>query len=840
MALNPLMNGAANLNPIHPLTLDTFNQKYGAIDDLSRYDSLSKETRVTGRIPNILNRMQISELLAPRTAILIKNNLHDAPFIRVLISNLLTDLRQDQLISDACFTKLHEKWNAGSHESVLETVFSVLLYARVASLHRISNPDPLFQFESPLSYSNKIIKLNDHQLQNELQKLEQQNQVRTLSKLFITASVKPGITEVNRNQILSLVLALRENNLPLFKEKLIQFTEALPAEMAHIERLNWQDLNRTLKELPPELFFKETYNRLATEQYLSNTVRSITALNDTLRMTSGDTLRTSVAKCKQAYNGSIYLLRDFKNLPSCSLTRFHQLIGHMKTEWQKTNTIITRATGQLAHQFCSCQAELNPSQNGLADWPYQSTALIQLTPAQIAAIHTTPAPHIIAPPTRQANHEKNIAVIGCDWGGGHREVARGITNNLAKLGYHTTSIDLPKVLISEDSVHNFFLTRLFNQDWTVSSLFNGLLKEKAFATINLLREKSKGAPDPEQHQRKLMLTLNELLRTNPNMVVTTYSADNEVIFDACELLGIPCLHISTDIDTSVETRTAPRTSRHMKMSIAFDHPDMVQRIDSVTTPEQRVIGGPPVRHEFTIPRTRADAIRFKQEWGINTNKKVVVVSNGKNGAQSVYPELLAKRYANTNPADIPIHLIVLCGADNQKFLNKLERDVQSKTNMPMSLYTSVPGEKMEELMTMAAYGGCLVGKAGGGTLFEATTRGTRLLIDNVRSNVLSQGFVHAVITIFEALLRAFGYNDQLPWEEINTEFGIENNFADVFSSEEEFMAKLDQMLVHDAPAQMPFPIRNCEQVLSQTISTMIASAETDIEMIRTRQQLAQA
>ena len=759
------------------------------------------------------------------------------------MSNLLFELRYSRTIGEQCFQKLHRDLNNYTIEEVLTPLYSVLLYAKLAEAHAQSSNNPLFQFTSSEEYSNRLIQLNTYQLHAEAKKLESSFQSKQLASLLLNFRLREGIDQATIARTTELAARL-EQSTPLsaqvqseFKRELTGYLQSMPPTLSRFEQLYLQGLLREVLSTRPDQLIPKLYSILATEEHLKRSIRSVRALNQTLQTSSAEDLRNSIAKCKRAYNGSVYLLRDFKNLPSLSPIRFYQLVGQMKTEWQKTNEIITRATGQLAHRLCSCQAALPPIQQRLAEWPFHSNSLINLTPEQINAIHDPVSPVNVAAAIRNANHQKAVAVIGCDWGGGHLAATSSIVGNLAKLGYHSHTIDLPKVLVSEDPVRNNCLTRWLGKEWDVSWLFNNLLKEKAYACINFLRGRSNGAPDPKVHQKKLTLTLNQLLTSAPDMVITTYSADNEVIFDACELLGIPCLHYTTDIDTSVETRTTPRESRHMKMAIAFNDPSMLARVGTTARPDQIVIGGPLVSHEFTTPRTRNDAVRLKQEWRIDANKKVVVISSGKNGGYSKYPEMLAKRYAQTNPQDIPIHLVVLCGANNEKFLNKLQRDVLPTTNLPISLFTSVPEEKMEELLTMAAHGGCLSGKSGGGTLFRAITRGTRLLIDNVKPGFSFQGATSTLIAIFEWILRMLGHKSQLPWEEINMTFAKANHFADSFNREEEFLGKLDQILAHDAPAQMPFEVKNCETALEQTVASMIAAAENDIAIARIRREL---
>lgn len=836
MAL-PHKTAISFLDRQHPITLDGFNRVYGAETDSSRYENLKSDRQATGPLVTLLNQLQIGELIPARTAILIKNNLHDTPFVKASLTNLLFDLRSRLVLSENFFQRLHFQINGNAFEAVLSSLYAVLLYSKLAEAHDLATLNSAFHFQSSQDYSDRLIELNSFQQRQEFKKLEKQFQKKKLEQLLLKLTSHEGIDPTIPGGSTALFVHLHKSSPAVFKEELTRYLETLSTSASPFEQLNIGELLKEVRETAPEQIIGQSYASLATEEHLKQCVRSINILSQTLELSSRDELIASMPKCKSAYNGSLYLLHDFKNLPPISPTRFHQRTGQLKTQWEKINNTITRATGQPAHQLCSCQTALSPSQNGLAEWPHHSKSLIQLTPAEIGAINTPASPTLINPMTRQQNQQKIIAVIGCHWGGGHSAVTQGVISNLAKFGYHTHTIDLPKVLVSEDPVRNFFLTRWLGKDWTVDFLFNSLLRKKAHACINFLRSLSRGGPDPEGHQRKLTLTLNQLLTSNPDMVITTYSAHNEPIFDACRLLGIPCLHISTDIDTSVETRTAPRETSHEKMMIAFDDPDMIRRVETTTRPDQLVIGGPPVRHEFTIPRTREDAIYLKQQWGIDPKKKVIVIANGKNGTHSRYPKILAKRYANIDPQDIPFHLVVLCGSNNRSFLNELEQNVIPSTNLPMSLFTSVPGQQMEEMITMAAHGGCVVGKAGGSTLFESIARGTRMLIDNTEPPIFSMGITHAIFFIFEWILRKFGYKDQLPWEEINATFALGNGFADSFRTEDEFLNKLDRLTDHEDPAPMPFIVRNCEEVLLQTVSSMLFAAETDRDMVRIRQKI---
>lgn len=820
--------------------LDIFNDDIGASKDLARFENLKSHVRMTGPVVNYINLLQIESFIPARVALLIKNNLNDQPFIKNTISSLLFDFREKDIISQECFHYLHEKLNRGSLEDLFQCLHMVMLYARIADHHNQTQRDPAFHFEPSSSYSQKLIRLSPHAMKTEWKKLQKQRQIDFLTN-WLTAFGReqkcPARVTPRLHPLITLLEANKETDFKQqFLSLLIDLQNSL--ETTAIEKICWKELQDALQPIPDEQFVNQLYQLIATEEYYRNCIQKVQRLEDQLRAAPHAELANIADKCKKAYNGSVFVLQDQKNLPSCSPTRFSLFVGRMRNQWQKISNIYCRACPQISHRMCSCQAEASPTQNRLVEWPFNTKPLVRFTQKELDQLNA-PNPSI-NPASFHTNQENTIAIIGCDWGGGHQEVSRGLALHMAKLGYHPVTINLPEVLISEDPIRNFFLTKWLGKEWSVGSMFNGLLKAKAFAMINFLRSFTQGAPDPEAHQRKLLMTVQQLLKINPKQVFTTYSADNEVIIEACQLLGIPCLHIATDIDTSIETRDTPPNTDHFKMGIAFNEPGMIDKIKNATRLDQRVILGPPVRHHFTLHHSPEDVLRFKQKWGIDANKKVIVISNGKNGVNSPYPEILAKRYAGMNLRDIPIHLVVLCGKGNKEFFDYLEQNVVNKTAIPISLIKeALNGEEMGELMAMASQGGMFIGKAGGGTIFEAASQGTRLLIDNVRAGACSQGVVHFLVTCVEWLLRKCGYKSQLPWEKINSDFAVNHHFADIFKSEEEFLSKFERLLSHRTPANLGLEIKNIENEIRDVTSEMIHRADNDIAIRHIRERIAQ-
>ena len=335
---------------------------------------------------------------------------------------------------------------------------------------------------------------------------------------------------------------------------------------------------------------------------------------------------------------------------------------------------------------------------------------------------------------------------------------------------------------------------------------------------------------------ELNLVMQHLLKLNPDSVITAYSDHNEAIIQACKILGIPCIDIATNMDHAVESRDGPPDYSHFKIALPFDAPETIETVSKTTIAEQRFISGPPVRHPFTQKRGASDVQRFKEKWGIETNKKVVVISSGKNGAFSPYAQILAEKYEKIDPKEIPIHLVVICGGGNETFKQHLERNVMPHTKLPMTVALSYKEEQMEELMAMASYGGALVGKAGGATIFETFAKGTRILVDNVPPGWFSQGAFHFLITLLDKVLRVFGFEKQLYWEKANMKFAIKHGLAQSFKEEKEFLPSLEKILNNNnLPVPLNIEVKNIEETIPTTLRQMLAQTKASPESRRARE-----
>lgn len=815
----------------HPV-LSAFNEEFGTESDLSRYENIRSNNRATSEEAFYLNQLQMDSYIPTRLALLLKNNLHDSPFITFTTRSILYTLNQQQKIGNACFNFLHEKVNAGDFLTVFKYLYILMLYSKIAEQHDAQVADPAFRFVSPARYSDKLIKCQTHVLQKEEQNLQEQFRKQFLRQSLTEIASRPNCPIRAQQEIFQLIATIDSSDYDQFRSKFLIFLEKLQ-NAPELEAICWKEFQEILSPFTGKSFFEQTYLRLKTERYYKNCLARVVTLKQSLENTNNPDLQTISEQCKKAYNGCIYLLGDNKNMAACSPMRFAALTGKMRTELLMINNVFNRAQQQFSHRLCNCQVQTPSNQNELAEWPFNTHTLLN----NIPPAPPVPMESVRDPSAYRGNQNNTIAIFGCEWGGGHKAIAGSAVNYLTAEGYHPVTINLPEVLISEDPIRNLFITRWLGKKWSVETLCNGLAAHKAYSITNLLRKYGESPPDPAQEERMLKLVLEHLLKINPQAVMITYNAHNETVIKACKILGIPCIHISSDIDTSVTTRSSPPDYDHFKMSIPFNEKKCIDPTLQVVRPDQRFVSGPPVRHEFTLPRTAADICQLKQKWGIGQDKKVIVMTNGANGSSSPFAiEELMKKYAHSRQEDIPIHLVVLCGKDNHNFKNYLEQQVMPNTKIPMHVELLIPPDKMEEALSMAAFGGGVVGKCGGGTLFECYVRGTRILVDNVKAGWFSQGYRHFFITLLSTILKKIGIPNQLPWEKINSQDAIEKGLADTFKEEKEFIPKLEQMLNNDGlPVRLDVEVKNFRTELMRNLHEMIVKANVHLDTRRSHE-----
>jgi hypothetical protein len=108
------------LRPPINAVLHHFNNEFGIERDLSRYETIKSSARFSSRSNSYINQLQIDQFILRETALLIKNNFHDIPFITFVTRSLIYDLKQQGKIGVKSFQLLHTK----IEEKILKRCFS--------------------------------------------------------------------------------------------------------------------------------------------------------------------------------------------------------------------------------------------------------------------------------------------------------------------------------------------------------------------------------------------------------------------------------------------------------------------------------------------------------------------------------------------------------------------------------------------------------------------------------------------------------------------------------------------------------------------------------------------
>jgi UDP-N-acetylglucosamine:LPS N-acetylglucosamine transferase len=781
------------------LTVDPSNLDKRDEEDFRRYyDAVVSETPVSSpklaKIVDQLNGLECEGFIPSKTAIFLKNNLHDSVFVASLLTKLVINLHENKIINSTVKAHLLSKIDSGEFSDVVQFLYACML---------IPDEDKsMAQDELTLYSEGELSKYVEHR--------EQLRSREYLKSKLLHLGGKLSAEDRER-YVAPLIEAINANNPKQFKADFLVFVHFLAGKQDNeIQKYCFEDILETFKGVPEKGFFRAAHQAFRTQDFYGSyvaRVRDLTRSLQTADLASQDAheLTHLFEKCQRAFHNTVCALADFKNMPCASKTAYCLVYGQLSGEWLKVNQLFQAHK----HALCRCHA----SGHAKPVWPlYKPDFFFNLSPS-----------------SSPRDMGESVAIIGCDWGNGHRAAAQNTARIYEKMGYHPVSVNLPtEVLADEDPVRKVlgWASPVCNVGWLV----NGLARNGAFRVYNMLRGNPKPAdPSPETVKK----VVQHLLKINPSMIVSTYSAHNESLIRAGEILGRPVMHINTDVDAKIETRDKPPTYPHFKMAIAFPDKDQVEQlVDRTVTREQLVVSGPPVKEIDDQDRTLEDVHRMKDKWGIPRNKKLVFVTSGGNGGNSPYVEMLVKKYAGKKPEEIPFHLVVLCGRDNAKFRDYITTKLCPKTGIKIDAYTSVPPEDMEELMTMASYGGCVIGKAGGMTLFELTKRGARILIDDMPSGLLSGSVGHFFLGLLDRILGLFGVKSKLPWEAVNQKFACDQGLAQIIHNENEFNAAFDQALSHSEPVKLTVDAPKFNEVMPGIITEMQEKARRDRELSR--------
>jgi len=566
--------------------------------------------------------------------------------------------------------------------------------------------------------------------------------------------------------------ALEDQDALRLEEALKSILEELPTEPHSILGIYHQEMQNMLLPLKGNAFLKGFIKMLNAEAFYGAFISSLCNFGD-----------CSIEKCDLAYQRTISILRSphSKNLAP---TRFSWIIGQARKEWSR----ISRIVG--GHKYCGCHSV----DQSHSQWPKDRQCLTVID--QIAA-----------------HPDKRFALVGCDWGGGHKSAVRAAGNIIAeKLNGEVYTIDLPNHVLppSQDRVRNSILGKIGVCN-SVSEFTNTLARHKAVALTNFLRG-APSAPDPTLGGEQLPFVLRRFLELQPDFVLTSYNMHNESIITAAKILKIPCLHIPTDIRDPINTRGKPRDYTYFKMGFPINEA-LDLRVSRVTQ-QQSVILGLPVRSEL-LNRIKGleELAQLKGKWNVPLDKRVVLIMGGENGVPSSVPSLLSTLYKNKDPN---IQVFVLCGR------NEVTRGRIASLKIPFLRALGFQEvANMRELYAMASLGGLLISKSGGGTVAEALHMGVPLMIDAMPTPILGFGFKHMIFGILNWAAEKAGAARELPWERANGSFMIEKGMASRFHDDKEFRNQFGIWIKRDLKKIYEYEGPDFSETLPKTVLEML-------------------
>ncbi len=727
----------------------------------------------------LLNALECEGYVPPKVAAFLKNNLQDRSFAASLLTKTIEHLGERGMISLRMKNHLFDKIQKDDFGYVIQILYGCMI---------LPNPKSEIDQEELIVYTRA-------ELANVISHREQVRCRELLKSKILTLS--HGLKQQEKEQyVSSLIEALESNDPKKFKAHFPDFLDYLKNKQTHpIRKYCFEDLKETCLQMSSKDFFLSLFQAFQAQEFYGGYLAQVRCLTGALQQASLSSLPSReleaiLEKCKVAYQNMLYITADFKNMPCISKTAFSYTYGELRSEWMKIN----RLFASHKHLFCDCHASGHPK----AVWPlYDANKIF----CQVESSES------------MVNQGESVAVLGCDWGNGHRSASQNITKICEKAGYHPISVNVPtEILADEDPV-----SKLLGSKKNVGWLTNGLAYHGAFRILNFLKKIASPKPPEESTVKKVV---QHFLRIRPSFLISSYSRHNEEFIKAAEILGLPLLHVSTDIDVTVETRKEPPSYPHFKMTLPFGDEEIKNKVAGKTVREsQLVLTGPPVKAADDQDRTKEEILVLKRKWGIPEHKKVVIVTNGGNGSLSSYPEMLVKKYAKMKPEEVPFHLIVLCGKNKTAQQEYLMTKVAPKATFKMDPYTFVPPEQMEELISMASLGGCVIGKAGGMTLFELLKHGTRILVDEIPHKASKGGPAHFFLTLLNKILYFFRIPNKLSWEEFNQDYASRLGLAEKVRNQKEFYSAFEKVLGYCEPVRM-HPSPKFTEELPRVIETM--------------------
>ncbi len=330
--------------------------------------------------------------------------------------------------------------------------------------------------------------------------------------------------------------------------------------------------------------------------------------------------------------------------------------------------------------------------------------------------------------TYKESSKQTLLVFTCGGGRGHLNAAKAI-GEYTKGKYHIQVANtLEETLASTDIFKRMLLN--FSQE----RLYNYLLRNEAFEWIKVLTSVGPFFLMLQQESIEKAIRL-EVLRHNPDFLVTCFPTFNAMFLNVAKELDLPLLMVTTDLDTEIFTRGMSLRSCDMSypkwgMTLAYDTHGMRERLEKRIPTSKIHISGFPVRLAFNLPISDVEneAIRQKFEIDINDRLLLVVIGGIAGRATEKYAMILS-HLSDEEVSELTkgkLHILCLCG-DQKLPENKAMRlridDLRPKSKQ-MKIHGTPAYETIAGLMSIAD---AMITKPGGCTTNEGLAKGLPMI-----------------------------------------------------------------------------------------------------------------
>lgn len=436
-------------------------------------------------------------------------------------------------------------------------------------------------------------------------------------------------------------------------------------------------------------------------------------------------------------------------------------------------------------------------------------------------------------------NKKSIVIIPCSFGTGHKTAANALKEQIGS-GANVKIIDptdYEKGFLVPETDWVYQLGRFLGKEWSSTKAFNWILQEQKYWMINFENKMDKfirglfgmegktgvaAAAQGKDSSPKRLIRLHFLME-RPDLIVTTYHMDLNPLIEVAQELGLPLLHLPTDLDIKMKEVFGKKTPNynHFKTFLPDNNPLTMQTMEPLTpsfvhmetktNSTEKEVAGIAFRPEFYIERTKDEIAAIKKEKGIDPDATVVLISSGGNGQELPYPEMLLNGPNNGKK----YHMIVIAGG-NKAAGDKLNRKLESGKHFITGSNPNVTLEVAEdpfvatqnspyfvggsELTRLHAIGDIAISKPGGLSLGEFLQTGVPIISDR----------------------RVTPMN----WEDFNIEVIRAKNRGLPYTGSENFLGLLDQVAsLGKKPENHRF------ELFIRQMASMIANVEDDTDQM---------